>query len=248
MSVNEMEQQYEVSRLASVWDRGKVYLAAGTVGVLATVGLTACDPDGPGSLPDIPIRHADPAPEHQVYAESAAEPAPPPMSPKEIEQNNRNIEKFFGYRQMIDAINNFAATRGAHVEDPGWFFEQYEGAEKISGVPKEVVLAVHGIESTFARELNDRDSYVGPMQMGVREFNMAAADIHLPPNRGAKHRSNSHYALRAGARYLQILGARADDPHSIEMALRRYNSGSTRGGVGYARLAMKIAREAGYDR
>jgi membrane-bound lytic murein transglycosylase B len=210
--------------------------------VLPLTGLVACDPDGPGSLPDIPIDFEA----HPFRAASTSEPQTDAQRWHEAE-NNYNVAKYMHYRQMLDAMNKFAAKRGTELQDPGWMFEIYERAQRVSGVPMEIILGVNGIETTFSGFFNDGGACSGPMQMTDRAFSTYVAGLDFPVEiYGPKDVTNPHWAIPAAARMLAANGARPGDSHGTEMALRIYNSGSTRGGIDYAHTVMGIARDAGW--
>ena len=228
-------------RVGEWWQHNRRRAAAVGVAVLSVAGLTGCDPDGPGSLPDIPIDMTA-AP---FRAASTSEPDPDVQRWREAEQRN-NIDKFINYRRMLDAMHRFAANkRGAVLDDPGWFFEKYELAERLTKVPKEILMAVNGIESSWVHYICQGDAYDGNMQIGVNEFDKYSKTVDLPDDRGAPNRCSPDWSIVTAGAYLRALGLVDGDPYMTEMALRRYNSGSTSGGVGYARTAMQVAREGG---
>lgn len=228
-------------RLSELWQQHGRKVRAIGAGTLLTIGLSACDPDGPqGSLPDIEIDMAA-AP---FRAASTSEPQTDAERWRAAEQAF-NIEKFINYRRMLDAMHKFAASRGHVLNDPGWFFEKYETVEKLTGVPKEILMGVQGVETTWDRNACSGANYDGPMQMGRREFDTYSRRYSFADDRGAPNRCSVDWSLLAAGAYLEALGVRDGDIVATERGLSAYNSGSPTAAMGYAHKVIDIARQGG---
>lgn len=120
----------------------------------------------------------------------------------------------------------------------GGFEQLYAQAEKAYGVPRQILAAVHMVESGQAGDSNVR-SYAGaqgPMQFMPSTFRAYAVD---GDGDGAKSIYDVHDAVFTAAKYLATNGAASG---RVSNALYRYNHSYS-----YVAKVLSIARSYGYQ-
>ena len=234
------------------WKRSQRILVAAGV-MLGSIGVanSADQPETTTALPNVQlIDYQEPAPQESPSTATQSEASAQP-SPEEQRAEQERLKDEAMVRAMINFAVNVRGMRRSVAEQSnfGRFIPMYRAASQSSGIPMEIIMGVHGMESTFAGDMHDPGNISGPMQMSSRAFNAGARNVNLPPELGPKIRQNDEYAIRAGGQYIRNwIKSSEPTPAQIEKAVAQYNGGTRppRRSYKYARQVITTARDAGY--